>query len=92
MEETKIKQLHTNVNGTDKENSGEELVKRENIEDSPFQIITQEGYSFGVMGEYRVTDKDNDKSKIKKELKKITWNRIVQVIMILDELKTKINK
>ncbi len=92
MEETKVKQLHTNVNGTDKENSGEELVKRENIEDSPFQIITQEGYSFGVMGEYRVTDKDNDKSKIKKELKKITWNRIVQVIMILDELKTKINK
>ena len=92
MEETKVKQLHTNVNGTDKKNSGEELVKRENIDDSPFQIITQEGYSFGVMGEYRVTDKDNDKNKIKKELKKITWNRIVQVIMILDELKTKINK
>ncbi len=94
MEETKIRQLHTNVDGTDKKNFGEkeELVKREQIKDSPFEIITQEGYSFGIMGEYRVTEKYDKKTEVKKELKKMTWNRIVQVIMILNEVKDKLKK
>jgi len=87
MEETIIKQLHTNVNGTDKKKSGkEELVKRKQLKDSPFEIITQEGYSFGVMGEYRVTEKADTVKEIEKELKKITWNRIIQVVMILTEV------
>ena len=91
MEETKVRQLHTNVNGTDKKNSGkEELVKREKIKDSPFEIITQQGTSFGIMGDYRVTEQYKKKAEVKKELSKITWNRIVQVIMILEEVKTKL--
>jgi len=93
MEETKVKQLHTNVNGTDKKNSGkEELVKREKIKDSPFEIITQQGKSFGIMGDYRVTEQYEKKSEVKKELSKITWNRIVQVIMILEEVKDKLKQ
>jgi hypothetical protein len=71
---------------------GEEMIKRKNIKDSPFEIITIDKESFGVMGEYRITEKYKTVTKVKEELEKITWNRIVQVIMILNEVQTKINK
>ncbi len=87
--EAKVKELHTNVNGTDKVNSGEELVKRKDIKETPFQVITTEGVSFGAMGEYRVTEKCETVKEVEKELKKITWNRIIQVMMILEEVKNK---
>jgi hypothetical protein len=92
MVETKVKQLHTNVNGTDKKNSSEELIKREDIKDTPFQVIEIKDRKecFGVMGEYRVTQKYETTAEVKKDLKKMTWNRIVQVIMILGELKEKV--
>ncbi len=83
----------TNVNEINSESSkGEEMIKRKNVKDSPFEIITIEKESFGVMGEYRITEKHKTIAKVKEELEKITWNRIVQVIMILNEVQTKINK
>lgn len=91
--ETKVKQLHTSANGTDKENSSrEELVKRKNIENTPFEIITIEGRSFGAMGSYRVTEAYEKIKDVEKELTKITWDRIVQVIMILNEVKSNLDK
>ncbi len=66
-------------------------VNREKVKDSPFEIISMEGYHFGVMGDYRITDKSNDIEEIKRNLESITWNRLIQVIMILDELKEKHN-
>ena len=66
-------------------------VNREKVKDSPFEIISMEGYHFGVMGDYRITDKGNSKEEIKESLESITWNRLIQVIMILDELKEKHN-
>jgi translation elongation factor P/translation initiation factor 5A len=93
MVETKVKQLHTNVNGEGKKNSSkEELVKRVSIDESPFEVITIKGESFGAMGDYRLTEKYKTATEVKKELKKITWNRIIQVIMILDEVKQKLNQ
>ena len=90
--ETKVKPLHTNVNGTDKKNySKKQLVEREQLKDTPFEIITIEGESFGTMGQYRLTEKYKDRKEVKKELEKITWNRIIQIIMLLDELKQNIN-
>ena len=82
----------TNVNTTDKESSlNEELVKRKSVKDSPFEIITIGEESFGVMGQFRVTENGKTVAEVEKELKKITWNRIIQVIMILDDLKSNIN-
>ncbi len=93
MVDTKVKQLQPNVEKVAKEGSSkEELIKRVQIKDSPFEVITQDGYSFGVMGNYRLTEKSNDAKEIAKELKKITWNRVIQIVMILDEVKNKINK
>ena len=93
MVDTKVKQLQTNVEKVAKEGSSkEELIKRVQIKDSPFEVITQDGYSFGVMGNYRLTEKSNDAKEVAKELKKITWNRVIQIVMILDEVKSKIKK
>ncbi len=89
MEETKVKQLYTNVEKT-KDNSSEELVKRKTIENTPFEIITVDGKSFGAMGQYRVTEPKDTVKKVETELKKITWDRIVQVVMILKEVKNKV--
>jgi len=93
MVDTKVKQLQTNVKEVAKEGSSkEELIKRVQIKDSPFEVITQDGYSFGVMGNYRLTEKSNNAKEIAKELKKITWNRVIQIVMILDEVKNKIKQ
>lgn len=93
MVDTKVKQLQPNVEKVAKEGSSkEELIKRVQIKDSPFEVITQDGYSFGVMGNYRLTEKSNDAKEIAKELKKITWNRVIQIVMILEEVKNKIKK
>jgi len=79
-----------NVKEVNNSKSSEELVKRESVKDSPFTIISLEDKEhFGVMGEYRVTETMNSKGEVEDELRRITWNRIIQVIMVLDEIKAK---
>lgn len=82
------------------EHKNEELVKRTNIEDSPFEIITINNEHWGVIGKYRITEKSESKYKIQKQLKDITWNMIVTVILVLmqenlvihDEIKREMRK
>lgn len=62
-----------------------ELIEREEIKDSPFTVITTDNKSFGVMGNYRLTEAGS-KKEIKEELSKITWNRVVQVFMLLAKI------
>ena len=88
-EDLEKKSSHMSVKDP-KENSNSELIQRDGITDSPFEVITQNGVSFGTMGQYRLTEPTTDKRKLKRELEKITWNRIIQVIMILDEMKDKL--
>lgn len=84
--ETKgLKQLQVNAEEVVSKDSSE-TIKREDVKDSPFTIITIEGKSFGTMGEYRLTEEGNIKD-IRKQLKTITWNRVIQVVMLLDEMK-----
>lgn len=64
-----------------------ELIKRTEIKDTPFTVITIEGKSFGSMGQYRITEIYNNEETPKKEVQKITWNRLIQVIMLLQEQK-----
>ena len=93
MKDTKVKQLQTNVGKINPDYSNnKELIKRINIKDSPFEVITKDGQSFGVMGNYRLTEPGKDAKTIKQELEKITWNRVIQIVMILNELKEKLNK
>ena len=91
MANTQVKQLQPNVGKIKGDfSNNEELIKRLSIEDSPFEVITKDGVSFGVMGNYRLTSKSTDEQSVKSELEKITWNRIIQVVMILNELKEKL--
>ena len=66
-----------------------EMVERWPIKDSPFTCITIEDKHFGVMGEYRVTEEMESRGAVEDELRSITWNRIIQVMMILDEIRKK---
>jgi hypothetical protein len=78
-----------NVVKANKENSSEQLVERETIENTPFTMIGLGGKWFGSMGEYRMTEEYDSKGECEDELKCITWNRIIQVMMVLDEIKSK---
>ena len=94
MKDTELKQLQVNAEKVVSKDSGDgkELIQRKDIKDSPFSIITIDGKSFGVMGEYRLTEEGGSIKEVQKQLEKITWNRIIQVVMILEEIKNKVKK
>lgn len=84
MEVIKSKNTQKSAKKASKQNSNYELLKKEDVENTPFTIITMDGKSFGAMGTHRITAYGK-KEEIREELKEMTWNRIVQVIMILTE-------
>jgi thioredoxin-related protein len=87
MNTTKVEkneQSSTNVNTTDKQNSSnEELIKKYEVKNTPFTIIKQDNKVYGVMGQYRLTEDLKSVKKAKEEMKKITWDRLMQVVTIL---------
>ncbi len=62
-----------------------ELVKRIDMEDSPFIVVETRGQFFGAMGNYRLTELYDDLDECKKEVEEFSWNRVVQVMMLLNE-------
>ena len=83
----------TNVKEADNKDSLKtEMIERNEIKGTPFTIISTNGEHFGVMGSYRITENMNSVGEVEDELKCITWNRIVQVMMILNELKETASK
>jgi len=95
MEKSKLKQLQPNAKKVNNKESGDgnkQTIERIEIKDSPFHVITIDNESFGVMGDYRLKKKSANEKEVIEELKKITWNRIVQVVMLLEEVRTKIKK
>ena len=73
----KSKSQQESSNTTDNKNS---LIDIEVLEDTPFGIVTIEGKSFGVIGQNRITEDYEDAEKLKKDLTKLDWNKIVNVI------------
>jgi SHS2 domain-containing protein len=68
----------------------EELIRRTEVKNTPFVVISlNEKEHFATLGEYRITEKYESQEEAEKECKAITWNRIIQIVMILNEkLKT----
>ncbi len=62
-----------------------ELVKRHEMEDSPFIVVETRGEFFGAMGNYRLTEMYEDLEECKRSLSEFTWNRVIQVMMLLNE-------
>lgn len=65
---------------------GEELIKRDEIDNTPFMIITTRGVSFGAFGRYKITDDYLNPEQVRTELSKITWNRIIQIMSIVHQM------
>lgn len=81
----RVKDLLLNVKETDNNESSSELIKRHEIEDTPFTVIEIEGVFFGVMGQYRLTDERDNFDEVEKLLKDFTWNRVIQVLLLMSE-------
>lgn len=62
-----------------------ELIKRYDVDGSPFVIIKVEGKYFGSMGNFRITEPAKSKKEIEEVLRDMSWNRIVQIMLILIE-------
>jgi hypothetical protein len=69
-----------------------ELIERVDVKGTPFTVISTDEKHFGVMGGFRITENMESVGEVEDELKCITWNRIVQVMMILNELKEEASK
>ena len=72
---SKLQQESSNI--TDSKNS---LIDIEVLENTPFGIVTIEEKSFGVIGQNRITEEYEDVEKLKEDLAKIDWNKIVNVV------------
>ena len=73
----KLKSQQESLNTTDNKNS---LIDIKLLKNTPFGIVTIERKSFGVIGQNRITEEYEDVEKLKEDLKKIDWNKIVNVI------------
>ena len=79
------------ASATDREDSSA-TIERTDVKDTPFTIMKTEDAIFAVMGKYRVTENHKTVAECKKEVKKITWNRVVQVMMVLMEHKDRLKQ
>lgn len=100
MKNTSKSNTQQNANETNNSNFGidtkknkknTELIKRTNIENTPFTIIEVNKKYFGTMGMNRITEEHDTFEEAKKETTEITWNRIIQTISIIIEHEKKIN-
>lgn len=88
METSALETSPQNANGAYNSKLNSEIIKFDEIKDSPFTIVqTKEGY-FGAMANHRLTEFYDTKQEAKTNTLKITWNRIIQVMAIIAE-KTK---
>ncbi len=61
---------------------------RHEVDDSPFVVIgNDENGWVGTMGKYRITEEFASVEECKEDLKEITWNRIVQVLVLINQIK-----
>lgn len=84
METIKLKKSKKNAEVQDNSKSSK-LIEREDLAKTPFTVVTTNGESFGTMGKYRITEFYATKEEVKKDLEQMTWNRIVQVAMLVAE-------
>lgn len=71
------------IAGGEKEKT-EQLIERDEVENTPFTIITMNGESFGTFGKYKITENYHTKQQCRVELLKVDWNRIVQITTLIN--------
>lgn len=66
----------------------EELIIKTEMENTPFVIVTTGGKSFGTLGKYKITEDYHTEEQVEAELNRMTWNRIIQIIMLVHDTLT----
>jgi hypothetical protein len=82
------------VESQDKQKLNSELIKQTEIENTPFTLIEMENGKFISMGQYRLTEvhePEKPNKELIKEVTKMSWNRITQVFLIIQEQYKNIN-
>lgn len=77
--------LNTLNNVDDNPNKNYPLIEREVIENTPFVLITKDGLSFIVMGEYIITEPTKTKEEALDKLNTETWLIIMHMTVIAVE-------
>lgn len=75
-------------------NKNEELIKRTDVDGTPFTVITTpDGGSFVSLGKYRVSEPFATEKEAIKHVKSKDWNLLLAVIMLMveDKVKEKVN-
>ena len=88
--ETKVIDLAVDAN----EQKGESLINYIPVEETPFTIVElkEEEKFFGVMGEYRLTEKFDSFMECKEDMTKLSWNNIIKVGTIIQQIVEKMPK
>ena len=60
-------------------------LKFEEVEGTPFTLFNEDGVYYGLCGNLRLTNGNNNKEELIKELKEVSWARITQVIYAMIE-------
>lgn len=64
----------------------EELIQRDEVENTPFIMITINNETFGTFGKYRITEMYHTKAQCKVELLKMDWNRVIQIMTLIVDM------
>ena len=71
----------------EKTNKQDYLIERIDIEDSPFTIVGNKEMGYmGTMGKWKITEIYKTKEEAKETTEKPSWNRMVQVMLLIKEL------
>lgn len=68
---------------TNLQSESNELIERHTIENTPFTVIRQDKEWYVLMGKYRLTEALKTKDEAFASALDESWNRILQVIMIM---------
>lgn len=76
--------MNTQNNVEETHNNNSSLITREEIEGTPFTIVTNEGKSFLTMGKYKISE-EMEKEEIAIYMIENKWNIIVTIAGIIAE-------
>lgn len=97
MKSTELLNIQSNAEETDKQSSTSELVKRIDIEETPFQAVklVDKGW-FIALGQYRLTDYKETEEECRLMAKEKHWELLLSVISVIvetaDTIKNEQNK
>lgn len=81
-----VKQSHTGQKKTHKKKSlNKKLIKYEQIENTPFTIVSREGIHFLAIGNNRVSEETNDKEKLKELVEKRDYHVLGAMITVITQ-------